>query len=82
VKKTSIEPSISVPKKYRKYANAYRDRELYKVERHVKRGYILTCFGCGREIPSLTEFTALLYRFPKTEWSGKKMLPLCSECSR
>jgi len=75
--------SKNVPKKYRKYANAYRDRELYKVEHHMKRGYIHACFGCGREISSLTEeFTGLFYRIPNTEWSGKKMLALCNECSK
>ena len=73
-------PKTHVPKKCQKYASVYTDRELYKVERHMKRGFIIPCFGCGREIPSLEEFTGLFYRVPRTAWTGKKVLALCNKC--
>jgi len=74
-----ITPSTRVPKKYWKYAKAFPDLELYKTEKRAI-GFLVKCFSCGRWIPALEKFTALLFRQPNTQWTRKKWLPICKDC--
>jgi len=75
-----IQPSKRVPKKYWKYAEKFSYLELYKAEKQAY-GLLFKCVSCGRWIPASEKFTALLFRQPGTDWTNKRWLALCKDCS-